>query len=468
MEASPVAGPWASVSPALSAETMRALDRLEFRAMTPVQAAAVPLLLKRRDVVAEAVTGSGKTLAFLIPVIELVRPRVGAIVVVPTRELARQVFDVLDSLLKEEPHISRLLVTGGGADASVDKDIQRIRSQGAHILVATPGRLEDLLNRNGAAGSGQRRLIDVRELEILILDEADRLLDLGFQSSLDAILAHLPKQRRTGLFSATLTDGLERLARAGLRNAVRVAVRIRSDAAKSTTPTGEIKIPTQYVPCLQADGQGGLNPYASDPAKVIVYFSTCACVEYFSKLFEAAHPELEGRIHALHGKMPQRRRNATLAAFHDSEYAALFCTDVAARGLDIPEVDWVIQYDAPQDPSQFVHRCGRTARLGRSGAAVIFLAPEESSFIDFMANRHIRLEALPEDYRLSGLPDSIDVEVAPPAPGAAMSTYAERHLKAQMADRDLLIKRAHKDRVGASQGTKILSPREVLAALKRR
>lgn len=355
--------------------------------MTPVQASTIPLFLSHKDVIVEAVTGSGKTLSYVIPILEMLlrrsdpvpRGQVGALVVVPTRELAIQVHKVFKSFLDAQPE-SASAVRGaqlvvGGSKLTPANDYAFFKDNAPHILVGTPGRLEELL-----ANSGVR----TTEMEALVLDEADRLLDLGFAASLRSILDKLPKQRRTGLFSATMTDAISELARIGLRNPVRVVVKVEAKTSERRTPASlenmyHISRPenrlAQLLRILRAETSNGAR-------KAVVFFATCAQVNYLYKVLAPLGPAQLGkvRLYSLHGKQTPARREATFREFvADSGPAALLCTDVAARGLDLPDIDVVVQFDAPTDPKVFSHRCGRTARAGRSGRAVVLLSrgPEE-------------------------------------------------------------------------------------------
>lgn len=219
------AGSWESLEPKLSSEILDAVSTMGFVEMTPVQSGAIPLFMKNKDVVVEAVTGSGKTLSFLIPILEKIHRRsrklaaseVGAIVISPTRELATQIAKVLAEFEPYFQNIKHQLLIGG--ETSLEEDMAAFQELHPDILVGTPGRLEDMLSQ-------KRSGVNVKELEVLVLDEADRLLDMGFSASLNKIMSLLPKQRRTGLFSATMTDGLHELVRAGLRNPVRVVVKV--------------------------------------------------------------------------------------------------------------------------------------------------------------------------------------------------------------------------------------------------
>uniref|UniRef100_A0A8C0FT38 ATP-dependent RNA helicase n=1 Tax=Bubo bubo TaxID=30461 RepID=A0A8C0FT38_BUBBB len=322
------------------------------------QSATIPLFLSNKDVAAEAVTGSGKTLAFVIPILEILLRReeklkkmqVGAIIITPTRELAIQIDEVLSHFTKHFPRFSQILLIGG---RNPMEDVEKFKEHGGNIIVATPGRLEDLFRRKA---DGLDLASCVKSLDVLVLDEADRLLDMGFEASLNAILDFLPKQRRTGLFSATQTQEVENLVRAGLRNPVRISVKEKGVAASNTQKT---------------------------PTRLENYYMICKADEKFNQL-----------VHFLR----QHKQEKHLVFFSvDAEYTfnenALFllpsgilvCTDVMARGIDIPEVHWVLQYDPPSSASAFVHRCGRTARIGNVGSALVFLLPMEESYINFLS-----------------------------------------------------------------------------------
>ena len=408
------AGAWSTVRPPLSewmyVRNLHRLDvvaSMEYSQMTPVQAASIPLFLSHKDVVAEAVTGSGKTLAFVIPILEILRRRevalkrhdLGAVIVCPTRELAEQTCGVLQHFLDAQPdetaphgRVGPVQLVVGGLKVSPAEDYRLFRENGPDILVGTPGRMEELLKKPGVRTS---------ELDVLVMDEADRLLDLGFVEPIRALLAYLPKQRRTGLFSATMTEALTELVRVGLRNPVRVVVKVETKAKGSATRK-DIRMPAtlhnfyhvsrpenklaQLLRLLRREAQDGAH-------KAIVYFATCAQVNYvFSLLSQHTkmHPhDTKGlQFFSLHGKQTTKRRHATFQAFahahtdardtdrtgaSDAQCTLLLCTDVAARGLDLPDVDVVIQYDPPNDPKVFSHRCGRTARAGRTGRAIVLL-----------------------------------------------------------------------------------------------
>ncbi|GIL48809.1 hypothetical protein Vafri_5230, partial [Volvox africanus] len=448
----------------LSTETVDVLNSLGFHTTTPVQEATIPLFCGHKDVAVDACTGSGKTLAFVLPVIEHLRRldeplrahQVGAIIISPTRELAKQIYGVAEPFIASVPQLTSILLVGGTDPA---QDVAALKARGAHVLVGTPGRIEDILKRCTA--------MDLRRLEVLVLDEADRLLDMGFKAQLDAVMARLPKQRRTGLFSATQTEAVQELARAGLRNPVRVNVAINVAAVPAPAPatqppqqqqqpslllgkkrkgkgedtagaatTAQVELPAgpegaaggsevasqktpnslsiQYVIC-EADEKitqlvRFLRLYGPN-RKVIVYAMTCAAVDYLALVLPRL-PQLRGvRLWALHGRMKQVARERELEAFRQLPAGALLCTDLAARGLDIPDVHWIVQLDPPQDPAAFVHRVGRTARMGRQGNAVVYLQPHEEAYAEFLTLRKIPIA---EGTQLPPTDISIEGKAAPP------------------------------------------------------
>ncbi|XP_062999924.1 ATP-dependent RNA helicase DDX55 [Elgaria multicarinata webbii] len=378
-------GTWGSLPVELSPGVALALQELRFSHMTPVQSATIPLFMTNKDVAAEAVTGSGKTLAFVIPIIEILLRReeklkkmqVGAIVITPTRELAVQIDEVITHFTKHFPQFSQCLLIGG---KNPMEDVERFKERGGNILVATPGRLEDMFRRKS---EGLDLTSCVKSLDVLVLDEADRLLDMGFEASLNTILGFLPKQRRTGLFSATQTQEVENLVRAGLRNPVRISVKEKGMAASNTqkTPT---RLQNYYMICNADEKFNQLVDFLRHhkPEKHLVFFSTCACVEYYGKALESLIKNV--KIMCIHGKM-KHKRNRIFTDFRKLSSGILVCTDVMARGIDIPEVNWVLQYDPPSNASAFVHRCGRTARIGHLGNALVFLLPMEEAYINFLA-----------------------------------------------------------------------------------
>lgn len=389
---------FSQLQPPLSEATLKVLEDGGFHYCTPVQAATIPLLCSFKDVAVDAATGSGKTLAFVVPLVEILRRltdplkshEVAGIIISPTRELASQIYHVIEPFVSTLPNLRCMLLVGG---TDVAADLKKLKEDGVNIIVGTPGRLDDIMERIN--------ILDFRRLEVLILDEADRLLDMGFQKQLSSIIVRLPKQRRTGLFSATQTEAVEELSRAGLRNPVRVEVRVEAkskipsatmaDMACSRTPEG---LHIEYLKCEADEKPTQLVHFLSEHKsnKIIVYYMTCASVDYWGIVL----PQLEVLkgcpLIALHGRMKQSMREKALQSFTKLSAGFLLCTDVAARGLDIPDVDWIVQYDPPQDPNVFVHRVGRTARMGRSGNALAFLLPKEDAYVEFLRIRKIPLQ----------------------------------------------------------------------------
>lgn len=407
-----------SINPPLSSGVLKFLESQNFHTMTPVQAATIPLFLSHKDVAVQACTGSGKTLSFLIPIVEMIlrrqipfkKSQVAAIILSPTRELAHQTYTVAQTLCEAVNIAAPLLLVGGGNSKNsatnhrpVTADLQAFQEHGSDILIATPGRLEDILNRY--------IVMDVSELECLVLDEADVLLKMGFLVSLTNILSKLPKMRRTGLFSATQVGLKEWIPRAGMRNPVWVNVAVTSGSNNNEGGNQEQATPASlnnyYLVTPQVEKCSRLVAFLqSHPKeKIIVFFLTCACVEFYGAALQKILPELY--IELLHGKLVQKRREKAMERFRNcAQYGqdvqdeqkkggVLCCTDVAARGLDVTDVHWVVQFDAPQDPAFYVHRVGRAARAGRKGSSLLFLTPKEESYIDFLKMRKVPLNPLP-------------------------------------------------------------------------
>ncbi|KAL0122430.1 hypothetical protein PUN28_007271 [Cardiocondyla obscurior] len=306
---------------------------------------------------------------------------VGAIVVSPTRELAMQISEILEKFLKEISSLRQILLVGG---VSLNKDMENLK-KGANIIIATPGRLEDILSNHSSINFD----LCVKSLELLVLDEADRLLDLGFSATLDSILSYLPRLRRTGLFSATQTKELQHLIRAGLRNPALIVVKEKSNVSTPVNLKNSFTIvrPEYKLPVMIDFIRSiGFN------TKYMIFLSTCACVDYLSRIVQALLPSIN--VLSLHGKM-KSKRHKVFDKFRRAENGILICTDLMARGIDISEIDWVIQYDPPCTASSFVHRCGRTARIGNEGNALLFLLETESAYVDFIRrNQKVELHQM--------------------------------------------------------------------------
>lgn len=360
---------------ALSAPTLKAIQSMGFTQMTEVQARTIPPLLAGKDVLGAAKTGSGKTLAFLLPAIELLyslkfKPRngTGAIVITPTRELALQIFGVARELMAN--HSQTLGIVIGGANRR--QEAEKL-TKGVNLLIATPGRLLDhLQNTTGFV---------YKNLKTLIMDEADRILEIGFEDEMKQIVKILPNEdRQSMLFSATQTTKVEDLARASLKRRP-VYINVHEDRDFSTAEGLE----QGYVVC-DSDKRflllfSFLKRNLKKKKKIIVFFSSCNCVKYYSALLNYIDiPVLD-----LHGKQKQQKRTATFFEFCNAKQGILLCTDVAARGLDIPEVDWILQFDPPDDPRDYIHRVGRTARgSAGKGKSLMFLIPQELGFLRYL------------------------------------------------------------------------------------
>src|SRR5579859_1450912 len=341
-------------------------DRLasaRFAVPTPVQAAAIPQALAGKDVLATAQTGTGKTLAFLIPIIEqlinkdankISMPGIEALVLVPTRELAMQVVDQYNALRGKQLAPAALVVGG----LSEGQQLSALR-KGARLVVATPGRLEDFLNR---------KLINFRALRVLVLDEADRMLDMGFLPSIRRIAAVLPKERQTMCFSATLEASVAHLVNDYMRHPVRLAF------GSVLKPSENVRV--QAFEVSSSDRQQVLQRLLdSETGRCLVFARTKRGTERLARSLTR-----EGFTAAMiHGDRSQSQRTAALAGFQQGRYRVLVATDLASRGIHVQDIAHVINYDMPEDAESFIHRAGRTGRAGERGVASTFYAREQRS-----------------------------------------------------------------------------------------
>ncbi|EGP92601.1 ATP-dependent RNA helicase HAS1 [Zymoseptoria tritici IPO323] len=364
----------------LSERTMKAINGMPFDTMTEIQRRGIPPLLAGRDVLGAAKTGSGKTLAFLIPAIEMLyslrfKPRngTGVIVVSPTRELALQIFGVARELMENHTQTYGIVIGGANRRAEAEK-----LAKGVNLLIATPGRLLDhLQNTQGFV---------FKNVKALVIDEADRILEVGFEDEMRQIVKILPKEdRQTMLFSATQTTKVEDLARISLRPGP-LYINVDNEEEHSTVSGLE----QGYVIC-EADMRFRLlfTFLKRHPQKkIIVFFSSCNCVNYYSELLNYIDLPVLG----LHGKQKQQKRTNTFFEFCNAKQGTLICTDVAARGLDIPAVDWIVQFDPPDDPRDYIHRVGRTARgANAKGKSLMFLQPNEVGFLNHLKEAKVPL-----------------------------------------------------------------------------
>ncbi|CBY01239.1 ATP-dependent RNA helicase [Plenodomus lingam] len=363
----------------LSDRTMEAIKNMGFETMTEIQQKTIPPLLSGKDVLGAAKTGSGKTLAFLIPAIEMLsamrfKPRngTGVIVVSPTRELALQIFGVARELMEKHSQTFGIVIGGANRRAEAEKLVK-----GVNLLIATPGRLLDHLhNTQGFV---------FKNLKSLIIDEADRILEVGFEDEMRSVIKILPSDRQTMLFSATQTTKVEDLARISLKPG---PLYINVDYRKEHSTVEGLE--QGYVICDSDTRFRLLFSFLKkhQKKKVIVFFSSCNSVKFYAELLNYIDlPVLE-----LHGKLKQQVRTNRFFEFCNATSGTLICTDVAARGLDIPEVDWVIQFDPPDDPRDYIHRVGRTARgSDGKGRSLMFLLPSEIGFLKLLKEARVPL-----------------------------------------------------------------------------
>jgi superfamily II DNA/RNA helicase len=330
----------------------------------PIQALVLPDALAGIDVLAKSPTGSGKTLAFAIPIVErtvATDPRPSALVLVPTRELAAQVTDELEALAPTKG----LKVAAAYGGVPIGAQSKRVKN--AHILIATPGRLQDLVDR---------RLVDLSHVRTFVLDEADRMLDMGFQPQVDKIVRRLPRNRQTMFFSATLDGEVGKLARAYTNSPAHF------EAELSANKPGETE--HRFVPVTTDTKVETLVEHlrASDGLTLVFVRTKRGADRLVQKLGRAGVNAV-----AMHGDMSQRARERSLDRFESGKVRTLVATDVAARGLDLEDVTHVINFDPPAEDKGYVHRTGRTGRAGRDGTAITFVLPEQQAETSHVARR---------------------------------------------------------------------------------
>merc|ERR1712013_912580 len=372
-----------SLSPLVSEATLQGCEDMGFTHMTEIQKQTIPHLLEGRDLVGAAKTGSGKTLSFLIPAVELVyklkfmpRNGTGVIIISPTRELSMQTFGVLRELLKHHYHTYGLIMGG----ANRNSEAQEL-AKGINILVSTPGRLLDHLQNT--------KDFLYKNLQCLIIDEADRILDVGFEEEMKKIIKLLPKKRQTMLFSATTTKKTEDLVKVALKKEpIYIGIEEKSKDTKGMATVAGLE--QGYVVCPSDKRFLLLFTFLKKNRnkKVMVFFSSCMSVKFHHELLNY----IDLACMSIHGKQKQTKRTTTFFQYCNADSGILLCTDVAARGLDIPDVDWIVQYDPPDDPKEYIHRVGRTARgEGGKGHALMILRPEELGFLRYLKQANVPL-----------------------------------------------------------------------------
>lgn len=348
----------------LNEQILAGVDALGFSMPTPVQAGAIPEVLAGRDVVASAQTGTGKTAAFALPTLQRIADKSGrgphALVVTPTRELAAQIDDVVKVVCQKTGQ--RAVIVMGGA--KFDKQIAALE-KGCDLLVATPGRLLDLMEHNHVSLAG---------VEVLVLDEADRMLDMGFWPSVRRIMHALPEQHQTLLFSATIPPSIKSTIDAMLHEPAVVEISRVGETADTVEehlcPVTQAQKPELLRALLDTGGASGQRP-----ERVLVFCRTKHRVDDVSAMLKNA----QVKVDVMHADRPQQARARALERFREGKVQVLVATDVMSRGIDVAGVDAVVNFDVPMDPEDYVHRIGRTGRAGATGHAYTFVAPDEIS-----------------------------------------------------------------------------------------
>ena len=348
----------------LNEQILAGVDALGFSMPTPVQAGAIPEVLAGRDVIASAQTGTGKTAAFALPTLQRIADKSGrgphALVVTPTRELAAQIDDVVKVVCQKTGQ--RAVIVMGGA--KFDKQIAALE-KGCDLLVATPGRLLDLMEHNHVSLAG---------VEVLVLDEADRMLDMGFWPSVRRIMHALPEQHQTLLFSATIPPSIKSTIDAMLHEPAVVEISRVGETADTVEehlcPVTQAQKPELLRALLDTGGASGQRP-----ERVLVFCRTKHRVDDVSAMLKNA----QVKVDVMHADRPQQARARALERFREGKVQVLVATDVMSRGIDVAGVDAVVNFDVPMDPEDYVHRIGRTGRAGATGHAYTFVAPDEIS-----------------------------------------------------------------------------------------
>lgn len=360
------------IAPGLLAQ----LDKLQFKTPTPIQAKSIPIAIEGKDVIGIAQTGTGKTLAFGIPMIQRLAglpPTAQGLILLPTRELAEQV-EV--SLKRVAPGVTSALIIGG---ASMGRQSDQLR-RNPKIIIATPGRLIDFM---------QSKIVSLNNVAILVLDEADRMLDMGFAPQINRILATIPPQRQTMLFSATMPVEIARMATSHMKLPLRVEVAPAGSASERVQQELFIVSRTAKTQLLEKL----LNEYAGT---VLVFSRTKHGARKLAKLIRSmGHTADE-----IHSDRSLSQRRAALAGFKSGRYRVLVATDIAARGIDVTGIELVLNYDLPDNPDDYVHRIGRTGRAGHSGRAISFASPDQAkevNAIERVLRNRLPISKTPQD-----------------------------------------------------------------------
>ncbi|XP_063992090.1 probable ATP-dependent RNA helicase DDX10 [Diachasmimorpha longicaudata] len=365
----------------LSSQLLKALKEHNFIEPTDIQKQSIGLALRGNDILGAAKTGSGKTLAFLIPVLELLYCQqwsrelgLGALIITPTRELAYQIFETLKKIAKYHRITAGLVI--GGKDLNHEKNLM----DQYNIIICTPGRILQHMDGN--------KLFHTHNLQLVVLDEADRCLDMGFEQTMNAIIENLPPERQTLLFSATQTKSVKDLARLSLTNPMYVSVH---EHAEHSTPDG---LQQSYVVVKLDEKMAMLWSFIKHhlKQKSIIFLSSCKQVKYTYEVLCRMRPGIS--LMALYGGLHQLKRTGIYEAFCKKQNAVLFATDIAARGLDFPGVNWVVQMDCPEDVNAYIHRAGRTARFQTGGESLLVLLPSELEMVQRLQDRKIPINEI--------------------------------------------------------------------------
>ena len=340
---------------------LRACESLGYNEPTPIQLQAIPAMLSGKDLIGSAETGSGKTAAFLLPIIQKIsqstRPGIRALVLAPTRELALQIEKNYTELNTVKANRSAIAIGG----ANIRTQMAALK-RGVAVLIATPGRLLDLLDR---------RAVNLAGIEFLVLDEADRMLDMGFLPSIRRVLAILPTNRQTVLFSATMSSSIEKLARSTMKQPLVIEVNTRGKAPTMVDQVAYHVAQESKTALLLNLLERQHEPFE----RVLVFTRTRRGAERLSHVLKAR----DHSVNRIHADRTQPQREAALHAFSTGRARVLVATDIAARGLDVNAVSHVINYDVPAAPEDYVHRVGRTGRAGNEGKAITIVAPVDES-----------------------------------------------------------------------------------------
>lgn len=367
---------------AISTQLKVNIERMGFTTMFPIQKQTITPMLEGKDLLAAAKTGSGKTLAFLIPAVEMLikmeaKPENGVLVLIiaPTRELAVQTNDCCTKLLQDTG-----ITNGVSIGGTQKKHEAQMFSRGVNVLVATPGRLVDHIIGTPS--------FTLKYVKLLIMDEADRILEQGFHLQLEEIIRNLPEKRQTALFSATQTKNVDDLATVSFRQGTPLYIGVDDESESSTA----VNLEQTYVMAPPDKRLMYLLTLIkrNKKKKIMVFFGTRSSVRFHAMIFK----KLGVSVLEIHGDQGQQKRIDAFNEFKKKSSGALFCTDVAARGLDIPAVDLVIQYDPPTSEKEYIHRVGRSARAGAEGRALLFLMQSEKAFLGHLESAKVPLKEL--------------------------------------------------------------------------